>query len=239
MIEAHLLKLRRRADISAADEAAIRACIGEVRDVPAGRTVIRANTALNESILLLDGWLARTRDLSGGQRQITELHVSGDFADMHAFTLKRLDHDIVTLSRVKLAIFPHDRLRGLFEAHPHLARVYWFGTNLDAAIHREWTVSLGRRQALARIAHLFCELHVRLSIIGQTNGDSYHFPLTQEELAECVGLTAVHVNRTLQELRAQKLILLENREVTLLDHERLKQVADFTPSYLYLENAPR
>ena len=239
MIDAHLKKLRKRVNISREEEEAIRGAMSEVRDIRADATVIRRGQELSESLMLLGGWLARTRDLADGQRQVSELHVTGDFADLHGFTLKRLDHNLVTLCPCRLAVFPHERVRELLERFPHLARVYWFMTNLDAAIHREWTVSLGRRSALARMAHLFSEMRVRLEIVGLVDGDSYEFPLTQQELGECLGLTSVHVNRTLQELRRRDLIEVENRRARILDVPGLHDVADFDPSYLYLEHRDR
>ena len=239
MIEAHFKKLRKRDDISAEEEKAIRGAVSEVRKFPADVYAIRAGEELNVSMLLLDGWLARAKDLRGGARQISELHVAGDFADLHSFTLKRLDHDVLTLTRCTIAVVPHDRLKQITERHPHLTRVYWFSTNLDAAIQRERTLSLGARDALSRTAHLLCELFIRLEIGDLTIGRSYEFPLTQLELSECLGLTAVHVNRMLQELRRRNLIRLENRRLEILDWDGLNAVAEFDPAYLYLEKTPR
>lgn len=239
MISSHLQKLRQRHDISSAEEAAIRECITEVRRVRADETVIRSGVPLSESTLLVEGWLARVKDLRSGVRQFTELHVAGDFADLHSFTLKRLEHDVISLTPCTLATVPHERIRELTERHPHLARVYWFQTNLDAAIHREWTVCMARRSAIARVAHLLCELRVRLDIVGRVRDDSFLFPLTQTDLAECLGLTSVHVNRTLQELRKRQLIRLENREAVILDHSALEEIAEFDPAYLYLERQSR
>lgn len=239
MIEVHLKKLRARDEINAEEEQAIRGLISQVIQIPADRTFVRRGEALHQSTLLLDGWLARAKDLPSGQRQIAELHVAGDFADLHGFTLKHLDHDIVSLSPCRLALVPHDRLVDLSERFPHLTRVYWFSTNLDASIHREWTLSLGRRSALSRMAHLFCELNIRLAIGDRAENDSYDFPLTQIELGECLGLTAVHVNRTLQELRRMGLVELQNRRVSILDLKNLKGIAEFDPAYLYLEKRPR
>lgn len=239
MINVHLKKLRARDDISAEEEEVIRGLVSQVIEIPEDRTFIRHGEALHQSTLLLQGWLARAKDLPSGQRQIAELHVAGDFVDLHGFTLKHLDHDIVSMSQCRLALVPHDRLMDLTERFPHLARVYWFNTNLDAAIHREWTLSLGRRSALGRMAHLFCELNVRLALVGQSDGDSYEFPLTQVELGECLGLTAVHVNRTLQELRRMGVVELQNRRVRILDLDVLKEIAGFDPSYLYLERRRR
>jgi CRP-like cAMP-binding protein len=126
-------------------------------------------------------------------------------------------------------------MRDLIERHPHLGRVYWFLTNLDAAIHREWALSLGQRSALSRMANLFCELYARLELVGQASSSGYEFPLTQRELSECLGLTVVHVNRTLQELRRRGLVELENRQLTILNRRGLEGVAEFDPSYLYLD----
>ena len=121
---------------------------------------------LHVSTLLLDGLICRFKDLSQGQRQITELHVAGDFADLHSFTLKHLDHAVMTLTPAAVLEVPHTQLREVLDRFPHLTRVYWFNTNLDAAIHREWELSLGRRTAIQRTAHLFCELQMRLGIVG-------------------------------------------------------------------------
>ena len=239
MIETHLKKLRIRDEISAEEERAIREMFTDVRDVPADRVVIRRGQELKESLLLVEGWAARTKDLRDGGRQISELQFSGDFTDLHAFTLKRLDHNIATITPSRFAIAPHDRIKSMYERFPHLARVHWLMTNIDAAIHREWTVSLGRRSAISRMAHLFCEIFERLSIVGMTDELSYDFPLTQQELGECLGLTSVHINRTLQSLRKLELITVEDRRVSILDLPGLKSLADFNPDYLYLEKKPR
>jgi CRP-like cAMP-binding protein len=236
MIGVHLKKIRKRISLSAQEEQVIRDLVSEVRKCGPDQIVVRAAEPLHVSMLLLSGWMARVKDLSSGERQVTELHVAGDFTDIHSFTLKCLDHDVMTMSDCSIGIVPHDRIRDMTEKYPRLARVYWFLTNLDAAIQREWALSLGQRSALSRMAHLFCEMHERLSIVGQTNGNgSYNFPLTQRELSECLGLTVVHANRTIQELRRRGLIELENRSVTILDHNGLKAVAQFDDSYLYLD----
>ncbi len=238
MIEAHLAKLRARSSVSADEEQAIRDSLGPVREVPPHTIVVRAGELLSESTLLIDGILGRYRDLRNGERQFTELHVAGDFADLHSFTLKRLDHDVIALTRCRLAPVAHDRLKDITERFPHLTRIYWFSTNLDAAIHREWAVSLGRRTALARIAHLLCELQARLAIVGLADESGFALDLSQAELAECVGLTPIHVNRTLRALRERELVIFRNQRVTFLDLAGLKKVAEFNPAYLYLGQQP-
>jgi CRP-like cAMP-binding protein len=235
MISVHLKKLRRRADISPEEEKAIRAIVAEIREVSADQVVIRSGEELSTSTILLNGWMARSKDLPSGERQVTELHLAGDFADLHAFTLKRLDHDVTTLSTCTIAVVPHERLTEITERFPRLARIYWFSTNMDAAIHREWALSLGQRSAISRMAHLFCELYERLDVIERTSEGGYEFPLTQRELSECLGLTVVHVNRTLQELRRRGLVQLEHRRVKILDRPALQGIAEWDPAYLYLD----
>ena len=235
MITVHLKKLRRRIEISSEEERAIRSAVAEVRQVRADEMVVRSGEDLNSSILLIDGWMARSKDLAGGERQVTELHVAGDFADLHGYTLKRLDHDVLALSDCRVAVVPHDRFRDITEQFPRLGRVYWFSTNVDSAIHRELALSLGQRSAISRMAHLFCELYVRLDVVGRTKSDGYEFPLTQRELSECLGLTVVHANRTLQELRRRGLVDLENRKLTIHDRRGLEGLAEFDPGYLYLD----
>ena len=238
MISVHLKKLRKRTEISSDEERAIRGIVAETRRLPADELVVRAGEELNSSLILLDGWMARSKDLQSGERQVTELHIAGDFADLHAFTLKRLDHDVLTLTQCTVAVVPHERIRELTERYPHLTRVYWDTTNVDAAITREWALSLGQRSAISRMAHLFCEIYMRLDVVGRTHGTSCELPLTQRELSECLGLTVVHANRTLQELRRRGLIELENRQLTIIDRRGLEGVAEFDPSYLYLNRQP-
>ena len=239
MIEKHLMKLRARDDISGEEEAAIRDSVREVIKVPADRVVVREGQQIDYSTILLSGIAARRKDRRDGRRQYTELHVPGDFTDLHSFTLKRLDHDIVALSECSFAVVPHEKLRAITEHFPHLTRVYWFGTNLDAAIHRETVLSLGARSAAARMAHLFCEMFVRLEIVGLTRGLSYDLPISQLELGEMLGITSVHSNRTLQQLRKRELIEFAGGLVTIRDVDALKQLAEFDPSYLYLEREER
>ncbi|QAY79430.1 Crp/Fnr family transcriptional regulator [Sphingosinicella sp. BN140058] len=239
MIDKHLLKLRARDEISDEEERAIRAAVERIEEIPADKVYIRHDVPLDTCTLLLDGIMCRFKDLRNGERQITELHVAGDFADLHSFTLKRLDHDILCLTPCRVAVVPHEKVREITEAYPHLARVYWFGTNLDAAIHREWELSLGRRTAAARIAHLFCELYVRLEIVGLARDHQYELPLTQADIAECLGLTSVHVNRMLKELRQQQLVEFSGGRIEIRDWAGLQRLAEFNPSYLYLERRPR
>jgi CRP-like cAMP-binding protein len=238
MIDKHLLKLRARDEIGPDEEAAIRSAVAEYRDLPADKTIIEANRPLTNSTLLLEGLMCRYKDLSDGQRQITELHVPGDFVDLHSFTLKHLDHAVMTLTRCKVAVVPHANLERITERFPHLTRVLWFTTLLDACIAREGEVSLGRRTAIQRTAHFFCELRIRMGIVGMTDGNSYPLDVTQIEVAECLGLTSVHVNRVLKELRERGIMEFRSGQVTIFDVAELERVADFDANYLYLRREP-
>lgn len=239
MIEPLLLKLRARDEVSAAEEQLLRDLVAERKDHPADRTIIREGEELNRSALLVEGFVARYKDFRDGRRQISALHVPGDYVDLHGFTLKRLDHSLLSLSPCTILYTPHERLRAITEREPHLTRLLWFSTNLDAAVHREWAVSLGRRNALARTAHLLCELAARLRVVGLADEDGFDFPLTQTELAECLGLTSVHVNRVLRELRERGLVAIRSKRVNILDPAGLAQAGEFDGAYLFLEHRPR
>jgi CRP-like cAMP-binding protein len=238
-IAALLLKLRARDLVTGEEEEVLRASVSEIREYPAGRTIVRSGTTLSESTLLVEGVVCRYKDLADGQRQIMELHVAGDFVDLHGFLLKQLDHNVGAMTAVRIASVPHDALRGITETHPHLGRMLWFSTLLDAAIHREKILSIGRRSAMARIAHIFCELLVRLGIVGLADDKSYALPLTQADLGDVTGLTSVHVNRMLKKLRDENLLTFRGGRATITDWDRLQRVAEFDPTYLHLERRPR
>ncbi len=239
MIDRLFLKLRVRDQLSDAEEEVLRDTIVTVVDVPAKKTVVRRKEPLNRSILLIDGLMCRYKDLRNGRRQISALHVPGDFLDLHGFTLKHLDHDVMSLSACQVAFADHAKLTVLTERFPHLTRLLWFTTNLDAAIHREWELSLGQRTGVARAAHLFCELYQRLKIVDLIQGQSYVFPLNQSELGECLGMTPVHTNRVLRELRERGLATFKSGIVAIEDLRGLEALAEFDPSYLYLDSVPR
>ena len=238
-VRALLLKLRARDEVSEREEEVLRRSIAGILEFAPGRQIVRAGATLTFSTLVVEGIVARYKDLSEGQRQIQELHLVGDFTDLHGFLLKRLDHNIGALTRVRIATAPHDALRRITEEEPHLARMLWFSTLLDSAIQREKILSVGRRPALSRVAHLMCELYVRLELVGLASGRSFALPLTQLDLADATGLTSVHVNRMLKQLRDDGLMTFRGGEVAIHEWKRLQQIAEFDPAYLYLERRPR
>jgi CRP-like cAMP-binding protein len=238
-IDRLVLKLERRDTVSVEEKRVLESAVARIDSHAADEDVIVEGVPQTESRLQLDGVTCRYKAMSDGRRQIMELHFGGDFVDLHSFTLKHLDHNVGAITRVSFAIVPHAALREITETQPHLTRLLWFTTMLDAAVQREWVVSAGRRSAIGRMAHLFCELFVRLGIVGLTEGDRYPLPLTQEDMADVCGLTPVHVNRTLQELRARGAVEWQRGTVTIKDWPALQSIAEFDPAYLYLERQPR
>jgi CRP-like cAMP-binding protein len=234
-----LLKLRARDIVDEEEEQVLRRSISSVKELPAGRVIVRSGMTLSESTLLFDGFVCRYKDLADGQRQIMEIHVPGDFLDLHGFLLKRIDHNVAAMTPVRYASVPHDALRKISEDYPHLTRILWFSTLLDAAIHREKILSIGRRSAVARIGHILCELYVRLKLVGLAGENRYPLPLKQADLADASGLTSVHVNRMLRKLRNDEILTFRGGEVVIHDWERLQRVAEFNPIYLHLERRPR
>ncbi len=209
------------------------------RLVPKGGDIVVEGSRPAESTLLLDGFAARYRVLEDGKRQITALHVPGDFVDLHAFLLKTMDHGVLALSECKIATAAHRDLGGVTATNAHLTRLLWLSTVIDGAIHREWIVAMGRRSKRSHLAHLICELFSRLSIVGMVEENTIRLPLSQAEVADVLGLSLVHLNKTLQTLRADGLIRWVDHQITVLDWGELSQIAEFDPAYLCLNREAR
>jgi CRP-like cAMP-binding protein len=188
---------------------------------------------------VLEGFTCRYKLLPDGRRQIASFHISGDFVDLHSFLLKQMDHAVATLTPCKMGTLAHEAIKDITERYPRLTRALWWDTVVDGAIFRQWMIGIGRRTALGRIAHLLCELHARLHAVGLSENDSYAFPVTQTELGDALGLSTVHVNRVLQELRGKGLISLRGGTLAIHDPVALRDVAAFDPAYLYLHGESR
>lgn len=189
--------------------------------------------------LMLDGWACRYKQLPDGKRQIVSIFVPGDFCDVNVYILKQMDHSIGAITRLKVAMISPEEMNALTCERPRITLALWWHELVTAAIQREWTLNLGQRSAYERLAHLLIELYTRLEVVGRAQHGHCDFPLTQNDLADATGLTAVHVNRTLQELRGDKLIELERKQLHILDMQRLMDVAMFNPNYLHLDHEGR
>lgn len=228
-----LAKLRAVADLTEDDEKALRDLCRLVRRIPARRPIISEGEKPDHVHVIVEGWAARSKTLVDGSRQITAFLLPGDFCDLHVTILGEMDHDIVALTNAEVAYVPHQEMEDLPRHRPELARALWWSTLVDEAVMRSWIVNIGRRDAYKRVAHLLCELHARLKLVGLVDDDRFDLPLTQEVLADALGLTPVHVNRTLQRLRRDGLIELSERVMTILDGTRLGRQAGFDLNYLH------
>ena len=226
-------KLSAVADLSADDEQLLHDICRGARKVAAQRAIIREGDKPDHVHVIVDGWAARVKDLANGSRQITAFLLPGDFCDLHVTILGEMDHNIVALTDVTVAYVPHKEMEELPRHRPELGRALWWATLVDEAVLRAWIVNVGRRDSYRRLAHLFCELHARLKLIGLATEDSFQLPITQETIGEAQGLTPVHVNRTLQALRRDGLIELSGRVMTIPNVPALRRAADFDPNYLH------
>ncbi|GAC1548730.1 MAG: Crp/Fnr family transcriptional regulator [Beijerinckiaceae bacterium] len=208
-----------------------------IRELQADRDIVREGDRPTQSCLIVEGFLCRYRVLPDGTRQIFSFHVPGDVPDLQSLHIDVMDHSLGTIVSSKVAFIPHEALRKLNHRHPRIADMFWRDTLIDAAIFRAWLVGIGRKSAYSRIAHLFAEMFVKLQAVGLTEGTRCIFPLTQTEIGDALGLSTVHVNRSIQKLRADELIALENGHLRIKDWEGLKQAGMFDPIYLHLRDA--
>ena len=225
--------------LSTEDHAALHGLVQNYRYVDARRDLINEGDKPRFVHLVLDGWACRYKQLPDGKRQIVALFVPGDFCDVNVFILKEMDHSIGAITRLKVAMINPDEMNALMAERPRITQALWWHELVSVATQREWTLNLGQRSAYERLAHLLIELYLRLSTVGLSRDGRCDFPLTQNDLADATGLTAVHVNRTLQELRKDGLIELERKQLHILDLPRLKTVAMFNPNYLHLDHEGR
>ena len=226
-------KLSAPVDLSDEDREAADSICRDIREVQARRDIISDGDRPQFVHVIMEGWAARYKVVPDGSRQITAILVPGDFCDLHITILGEMDHGITALTRVKVALVPHLVMENLPVDRPQLGRALWWATLVDEATLRAWIVNLGRRDAAERVAHLFCELHARLKLVGLADEDDFSLPLTQEILADALGLTPVHINRVLQRLRSQDLIELEGGELRILNLPHLRKLAGFDPTYLH------
>jgi CRP-like cAMP-binding protein len=204
----------------------------ERRLIADGDLIVQGGPVPNKSCLLLRGAAIRKHVGVDGTGRISALCLPGDFMDLHAFVLDNLDHDTVAVGRAVVEYIDHDVLQRLIDAHPAVGRAFWRETLVDAKMHRAWVVAASALQASQRIAHLLCEMEVRLARVGLSDDGHFDSPLDQKRVAEVLGLSAVHVNRAVQELRATGLLNWAKRSIHLIDRAELRRFARFDPSYL-------
>lgn len=236
MFTERFLRDKRGITLEPKERSCLEDAIREIRTLPPRSTLVNAGDPLSQSTLLIEGFMSRYIDDRNGLRQLVAVHVPGDFVDLHAYPLKVLDHDVATMTAATVAIVPHRALDAILEDRPQLARKLWFSTLIDAAIHRAWLFRLGRLDAVGRVAHFLCETNARLISAGLSDGHRFALGLTQTDLSEICGLTNVHVNRVLRQLREERLCVFRSSLVEILAPEALAARGQFDPAYLYIES---
>jgi CRP-like cAMP-binding protein len=199
----------------------------------AGQDLIVEGDRPDRIRVVLSGWLARYKTLEDGRRQIVNFILPGDTCDAFVYLLSRMDHSICSLTHSVYSEIERERFEALVAGDVDLSEAFRIESLADCAIQREWTLNIGRRIAPERVAHLLCEIFERLRPIGLVGGNSCAFPITQIDLADALGLSVVHLNRTLQELRSAGLIVLRERTLTINKLDELKSIGHFNPSYLH------
>jgi CRP-like cAMP-binding protein len=235
-IERVLRRFETRGPLGQEDREAVRNLPFVYRTLEPSSYIVREGEPPEMCALLLRGFAYRHKVTGDGQRQIMSVHMAGEFLDLQNSFLEVADHNVQALTRCEVAMVPVPALRKLAEAHPKVGRAMWIDTLIDSAIFREWIVNVGRRDSMSRISHLLCEFTLRLEAAGLASDHRYEIPMTQEQIADCTGLTPVHVNRVLKELGRLGLIDREKRSVAIVDWDRLQHIGDFNSRYLHLED---
>ncbi len=232
-----LLANRRGVALTADERALLEGAISEIRTLDGRSTLVEVGRLVEVSTYLLEGVMSRYIDDRKGLRQLVAIHVPGEFVDLHAYPMRKLDHSIGTLTAATVAIVPHASLKTVLDPRPDLARKLWFSTLIDAAMHRAWLFRVGRLDAVGRVAHFLCEMNARLQAVGLSDGRRFVLALTQADIAEICGLTTVHINRSLRQLREAGLCQMRASLVEVNDPAALARRGDFAVDYLYLDEA--
>jgi CRP-like cAMP-binding protein len=227
-------KLESIVDLSDQEREAVLVLPFTIKTVGEDQDLVRDGDRPSECCMIVEGFTCRYKILPEGKRQIMSFHIPGDIPDLQSLHLKVMDHSLGTLVPSKVAYINHDDVRELTRRCPRIGDVLWRDTLIDAAVFREWMIGRGRRSAYTRIAHLLCELLVRMRAVGLANGNDIEVPVTQAELGDSLGLSTVHVNRVLQELRGDGLITLRGRFLSVQDWPGLKKAGEFDATYLHL-----
>lgn len=232
-----LRKLEQWTSLDEDDRAAVLALPHTLHDVDAGKYIVREGNKAENSCLLRSGFAYRHKIIGDGGRQIVAIHMAGDMVDLQNSLLKVADHSVQALTDAKIALIPRNAILELARSRPAVGEAMWLDTLVDGSIFREWIANVGRRDSRARTAHVLCEFALRQEVAGLGERGRYDLPMTQDQLADVLGLTPVHVNRTLKSLEADGLIARNKRSVTIASWENLRKAGDFNPAYLHLAQA--
>jgi CRP-like cAMP-binding protein len=208
-----------------------------VTNVAANQEITHQGDRPSRCTLVLGGFLYTHKRVSGARRQITSFLIPGDLVDLQALYLHSIDYNLSALGSAVVAFLPHAALKEMLDRSPQLTQVFWRETFIEAAIFREWVTNVGRRESVVRVAHLICELAARLQAVDLARDLCFAIPLTQAELADACGISSVHANRVVQELRRLGLVEWDSKQVRILDWDGLVRIGDFSAEYLQLPNS--
>jgi CRP-like cAMP-binding protein len=229
-----LRKLESWATFTDADREALLALPHTLKAIEPHHYLVRDGDRATHCCLLRSGFMFRHKIAGSGGRQIVSIHMAGDMVDLQNSLLGMADHNVQALTRSEVAFIPRDEIRKIAFEHPNIGIAMWHDTLVDGSIFREWIMNVGRRDARTRLAHLLCEFALRLETAGLGKHGEWELPMTQEQLADCTGLTPIHVNRSLQGLGRDNLIARTRRSVVIEDWKKLAEAGDFESSYLHL-----
>jgi CRP-like cAMP-binding protein len=227
-------KLRTLSDLDDEDAAALAGLPLRTKAVGENSDILREGGRASECCLVLQGLVCRYKMVAGGRRQILSFHLPGDLPDLQGLYLNTMDHSLSALTPARIALIPHDAIHAVARQRRSVNDALVRCTLIDGSISREWIANVGRRTALERIAHLMCEIHVRMRATDLGRDDELDLPLTQAELGDATGLSNVHVNRTLQEMKRLGLITSRKKIHSIIDWEQLQHTADFDAAYLHM-----
>lgn len=227
-----IARLTHAADLTPIEIAKVEELCGPVSLVGAKRYVASGGEHARSLPVLMSGWAAHFQILRDGARQITRVLLPGDVFHLDTPASYAASEETVTLTRCTITHLRLSEFAHATAAHPAIGEAMRSYAAMQNAILANWVVNVGRRDALQRIANLICELQCRMALVEQGIKHYFCFPLTQDDLADALGLTPVHVNRKLQQLRQDGLITLHARQLTILDPPRLREIAGFNDRYL-------
>ncbi|WP_374942336.1 Crp/Fnr family transcriptional regulator [Sphingomonas sp.] len=229
-------KLESRGPLDDADRAAIVALPHLRRTYEPSSYLVREGEPARKFCSFIESGLAYRQKLTAnGARQIVSIQMTGDFIDFQHLFLRRADHNVQALTRIETIDIEREALQALSSERPAVGRAMWIDALIDASVFREWVVNVGRRDARTRIAHLLCEVAVRMRAAGLASDGGFELPMTQEQVGDATGLTSVHVNRTLKSLAEDGIITRHGRYIGFADWNRIRQAADFSDLYLHLD----
>jgi CRP-like cAMP-binding protein len=229
-----ITKLESIATLSAEERVAVESLPVRVQALRANQDIVRDGDTATQCCVVLEGWTFRYKFLGEGKRQIFSFHMAGDIPDLQSLHIPVMDHSLATMTQATVAFIPHEAMRDLTARFPNITAVLWRDTLVDAGVFREWMMSMGQRSAYDHLAHLFCELYLKQEAVGLAGEHRCPLPMTQIDLADALGISNVHINRVLKEMRGQGLITLRSNTLVIQKWDELIRASEFDETYLHL-----